>query len=442
MLTDTQTGLRTQAREIFTFAQKEASLPAAFAKHVEASRGVLRVGDDLYRLDEFARIFAVAFGKAGHTMAKALRLQLGTALSGIVSAPTPDDSFVEGFRYFQGGHPYPNGESLKAADAILKSLSVLSGTSVVIYLISGGGSSMVEKPIDAEISLKDLAETYQVLVGSGAKIAEINAIRKHLSAVKGGRMAQAASVHNARQISVMVSDVPENSLDALASGPTMPDSSTVEDCHQIAEKYGMVERFPASVRELFEQKALAETPDADDPLFYHSRWWPILSNNDVVKAAAIKATEMGFAVEIDNRCDDQDYASAADYLLGRLRELRKGASRVCIISGGEVTVKLPREAGTGGRNQQFALYCANKIAGENITVLSAGTDGVDGNSEAAGAVADGSTTLRHTALGSGHSVSQALQGCNAAPVFASLGDAIVTGPTGNNLRDLRILLAY
>jgi hydroxypyruvate reductase len=148
----------------------------------------------------------------------------------------------------------------------------------------------------------------------------------------------------------------------------------------------------------------------------------------------------GFAIEVDNTCDDWDYADAADYLLKKLRNLRKGVSRVCLISGGEVTVKVTRQGGVGGRNQQFALYCASKISREHITVLSAGTDGIDGNSPAAGGVVDGSTGER--ASGLGLSVAEALREFNAYPVLNALGDAITTGPTGNNIRDLRILLAY
>jgi glycerate 2-kinase len=145
-------------------------------------------------------------------------------------------------------------------------------------------------------------------------------------------------------------------------------------------------------------------------------------------------------VEIDHSCDDWDYARAADYLLDRLRELRKKVAKVCIISGGEVTVKVPSNAGAGGRNQHFALYCAQKIAGENIAVLSAGTDGIDGNSPAAGAVADGTTVERAQKAGS--DVAAHFDGFNAFPLFEKLGDAVQTGPTGNNVRDVRVLLAY
>jgi hydroxypyruvate reductase len=222
----------------------------------------------------------------------------------------------------------------------------------------------------------------------------------------------------------------------------MPDSSSDDDCYAIAARYGLVARFPASVRELFERRALEETPDKDDPLFHRSRWWPILSNLDALNAAAAKAAQAGFAVEIDNTCDDRDYADAADYLLKRLRELRRGASRVCLISGGEVTVRVGEEHGIGGRNQQFALYCASKIAAENITILSAGTDGIDGNSPAAGAVVDGHTLERFSLLGTGESLSSALKRFDAYPAFDKLGDAIMTGPTGNNLRDVRVLLSY
>src|SRR5262249_10953371 len=157
------------------------------------------------------------------------------------------------------------------------------------------------------------------------------------------------------------------------------------------EKHRLLPQFPAGVRELFEQRALEETPKSQDACFANARWWPLLSNATAQKAAVDAAARAGFAVEIDNRCDDWDYSRASDYLLERLRVLRKGVSRICLISGGEVTVKVEGREGTGGRNQQFALYCAQKIAGENITVLSAGTDGIDGNSPAAGAIADGTT---------------------------------------------------
>jgi glycerate 2-kinase len=430
--------MRDTAREIFHKALSEASIARAFARHVHCERGVLRVCEDLYHLDSYSRVLVISIGKAGHTMVEALAQQVGhSSLEGIVAGSVEPAAQVRGFRYFRGGHPTPNAESIHAAKAIRKALDAQTTASLVIFLLSGGGSSIVEKPIDDEITLDDLIETYRALVHSGAPIAEVNAIRKHLSAVKGGRLAQAA--FPAQQVSLLVSDVPDKTPDALASGPTMPDSTSVEDCYRIAERHGLLPQLPHSTRELFERRALEETPKSDDQAFHRSRWWTILSNQTAVEQASATAERAGFAVNVDNSCDDWDYERAAEHLLKRLRGLRKESGCVCLISGGEVTVKVTN-GGIGGRNQQFALACAAKIVGENITVLSAGTDGVDGNSPAAGAIADGTTIAR--AQSSRLDARTALDRFNAYPFFRALGDVVETGPTGNNLRDLRILLAY
>jgi hydroxypyruvate reductase len=430
--------MRETARGIFSHALAASSIAKAFSKHVHYERGVLRICEDLCDLQSYSRVQVISIGKAGHTMVEALAEQVGTSsLEGIVATSVDPTSQVHGFRYFRGGHPTPNAESIRAASAILKTLRNQTAESLIIFLISGGGSSLVEKPLDDEISLDDLISTYRALVLSGAPISEINAVRKHLSAVKGGRLAQAA--YPAQQVSLLVSDVPDSTPDALASGPTMPDSASAEDCYRIVEKYGLLPQLPQSTRELFKRRVLDETPKSDDPAFVRSRWWPVLSNESAVNEAKAAAENAGFNAYVDNSCDDWDYERAADYLLNRLRELRKESSRVCLISGGEVTVKVTN-GGVGGRNQQFALSCATKIAGENITVLSAGTDGIDGNSLAAGAVADGSTLNRGRARGLDARAS--LEKFDAYPFFAGIGDTIEIGPTGNNLRDLRILLGY
>jgi glycerate 2-kinase len=429
--------MREAARQIFQHALAEASIGKGFARHVHCERGVLRICEDLYHLHSYSRVLVLSLGKAGHTMVEALSDQVGASLEGIVASSVQPSTQLHGFRYFRGGHPTPNAESIQAASAMLRALNALPASALVIFLLSGGGSSIVEMPIDDEVSLDDLVATYRALVLSGAPIAEINAVRKHLSAVKGGRLAQAA--FPAQQVSLLVSDVPDNTPDALASGPTMSDSTTVEDCYRITEKYELLKQFPKSARELFERHALEETPKSDDPAFQRARWWPVLTNRTAIDEASIGAERAGFIVHVDNSCDDWDYEKAAEYLLQRLRELRKQCSPVCLISGGEVTVKVAN-GGIGGRNQQFALVCVEKIGGENITVLSAGTDGVDGNSPAAGAVVDGTTLER--ARTRGLEARAALDTFDAYPFFKSLGDMIETGPTGNNLRDLRILLAY
>jgi len=430
--------MRSTAREIFLHALAESSIEKAFERNIEYGRGVLRIGQDLYDLGNYNRVRVISLGKAAHAMAAALAAKVGSGLEGIVACVADPPAQVPGFRYFRGGHPTPNAESVRAGEAILRMLESLDERSLALHMISGGGSAIVEKPISGTISLEDLIATYRELVVSGAPIAEINAVRKHLSATKGGRLARAAAP--AQQVSILISDVPDNAPDSLASGPTMADSTTVEDCYAIIQKYGLLEKFPPSVRELIEQHALEETPKSEDPAFVRSRWWTILSNETAVKAAAAQARAAGFVVEVDSRCDDWDYRRAADYLLERLRELRQKGQRVCLVSGGEITVRVEGKSGEGGRNQQLALYLAPKIAGENICVLSAGTDGIDGHSPAAGSVVDGSTMER--ALSLGLDPAAALDGFDAYPLFKALGDAIETGPTGTNVRDVRLLLAW
>lgn len=429
--------MRDALREVFRESLAESTISQAFARNIDYSPGVLRICDDLYPLDSYQSISVVSIGKAAHTMVEALAEHVTEKMGGIVAGSAAPEHQMRGFRYFQGGHPLPNSESLAAGRSILRYLGGQAEDGLVIFLISGGGSACVESPIEG-VGLVELVETYRVLVHSGAPIAEINAIRKHLSAIKGGRLAQTASP--AQQVSILVSDVPETALDSLSSGPTMPDSSTVADCYRFARKHRITEKLPDPVRALFDRHQLEETPKASDPIFARSRWWPVLSNTNLVQAAAAQAAANGFAVEVDCTCDDWDYARTADYLLDRLRQLRRGVSRACIVSGGEVTVKVQGQAGRGGRNQHFALYCARKIGNENIAVLSAGTDGIDGNSDAAGAVADGSTLTR--AANAGLDPQRALRGFDSETFFKALGDAIVIGATGNNLRDLRVLIAW
>lgn len=423
------------AREIFLRTLSECTVESAFARDVECRGDELRVGKARYDLRHHSKLLTISMGKAAHSMAESLRRRIGNRATGIIAAPHAPDKELPGFRYFIGGHPLPNAESLAAGTAILDALRELDEDSLVIYLISGGASAVVETPLDPRFTLDDVDGIYHALLHSGAPIAEMNAVRKHLSAVKGGRIAQAAG--HAQQVSLLVSDVPESTLDALASGPTMPDSTTSEDCYRIAERYDLMERQPRRVRALFEQHRLQETPKSGDPAFAKAQWHTLLSSQAVQRTAAAHAAAAGFTVEIDNTCDDWDYIRAADYLLHQLHSLRAKVPKACIVSAGEVTVNIPAESGHGGRNQQFALYCAQKIAGKSITILSAGTDGIDGNSDAAGAVVDGETL----AIAGSEQIHEALIEFNATPLLRTVGAVIVTGPTGNNLRDLRMLFA-
>ena len=300
--------MRRYAQAIFDHALDAVRVERVFNRHIQASRGVLRIGEDLYSLSNYSRIYVVAIGKAAHPMASALAAQIGAVASGVVVCPdnNKENGQVMGLRYFHGGHPVPNQESIRAAEVILKALPQLDSQALVIYLLSGGGSAMCETPLDSSLTLDDIIETYHALVHSGASIAEINTIRKHLSAIKGGRLAEAAAKNHPQQVTIALSDVPDNALDALASGPTLPDATTAENCYLIAEKYGLVVEFPPKVREYFEKKLLVETTKHDDAAFVNTRWLNIASNATALKAAEEKALELGFIVQTDNSCDDQD----------------------------------------------------------------------------------------------------------------------------------------
>jgi hydroxypyruvate reductase len=344
-------------------------------------------------------------------------------------------------QYFCGGHPLPNEASFAGARAALAMLHALGDASpedtLCIFLLSGGTSAMMELPLDEAISLDDMIAFHRALVHSGASIVEMNCVRKHFSAVKGGRLALASGA--AQTLSLLVSDVPPAHLDALGSGPTVGDSTTVAQCREILERYKLMEKCPAPVRRFFESTELPETPKPNE---LTARICKLVDSDEMAEAVRSHAEHLGFYSVIDNSCDDWSYDAAAEYLLDRLRELRREHSRVCLISAGEVAVRVAEAAANarGGRNQHFALYMATQLRAEDgpVAVLSAGSDGIDGNSDAAGAIVDEHTIdcdATHA------SALRALAGFDSSTWLSGVGATVVTGPTGHNLRDLRILLA-
>jgi glycerate 2-kinase len=410
------------ARSIFHGALAASSIPAAFERKIHWGR---------FQLDRYERFHAIAVGKAALPMLETFASRLPYPLAGgVCCGPLLPSPRLPGIDYYTGGHPLPNEDSFRSARAALRLLEGAGPRDFIFFLISGGGSAMFELPLDETITLEETQDLYQALVGSGATIAEINTVRKHFSAVKGGRLAAAAPLSG--RCSFLLSDVAPRYLDALASGLTLPDSSTVAECREILDRYGLRERIPATVRAWFDDPALPETPPLAD-----GHVEVLLSSDDLLEAARSVALSLDYEVVVDNACDDWDYADAARYLLGRYDELKIRHKRLCLLSGGEVTVRLSRDHGAGGRNQQFALTCA--LSGRDVVVLSAGSDGIDGHSPAAGAVADATTLSRANALGM--DAHAALARFDAYPLFAALGDTLITGPTHNNLRDLRILLS-
>jgi hydroxypyruvate reductase len=357
---------------------------------------------------------------------------------GILVVPTPPPRDLPGWVTFIGGHPVPNAQSFDAGRTILDRLSLCGEQSLIFFLISGGGSALVEQPLDPSVTLADFQQLNAALVTCGAPIEEINTVRKHLSATKGGRLAAAAA--RSMKLTYAVSDVPQGHESALASGPTLPDPTTVADCERIAKNYGLLQKFPASIRTVFEHHRLRETPKEGDPAFARARFHMLLGEHELLHAAHHACEAEGFACVCDTSADNWPLEKAADHLLALVESQKKAnpGRAVAILAGGEVLSPV-RGTGVGGRNSAFVLACVPKIAGKGITVLSVGTDGIDGNSPAAGAVADGESIAQ--ARAAGLDPADFLRRSDAYNFFARLGDAIVTGPTGNNLRDLRILRA-
>ncbi|MEO6982006.1 MAG: DUF4147 domain-containing protein [Edaphobacter sp.] len=434
---------REDALELFRYALEASRVEPAMERHVGFRDGAMEIDGRCYRPGDYQRLMLIALGKAAHTMTAAFLRQVGECaerFEGIVVGQGQGIGALRPsrFREYRGGHPSPNEASVAAGADVLRTLHSLSENDLVVFLISGGGSAMVEEFLRPGTLLATVAATHRALVKSGAPIAAMNVVRKHLSAVKGGRLAAAAAP--AEQVTILVSDVPAGELDALSSGPTMPDRSTVEDAYRIAKEYGLSEMLPVEVAEQLRARSLDETPKSGDAVFARSQWSVLLDSASLEDAAAACAKELGWQVEIDHSCDDWSAERAATYLVGRVRAMRRERERVCLLSAGEVTVQVPPKAtGKGGRNQHFALLCSEQIAGEAITVLSGGSDGVDGNSVAAGALVDGRTMERAEAAQ--FPVGRALAEFDSYSLLAVLGDTVTTGPTGNNLRDLRILLA-
>ncbi|HWG20692.1 MAG TPA: DUF4147 domain-containing protein [Terracidiphilus sp.] len=468
--------LHATATGIFTGALAACNIESAFDRRIRFEGNVLHrlmpdgSGPEKIDLAAYKRVFVIAIGKAAGPMLDVVleRMKRRKGLRGICCSNSLPRKRNWRIRYFEGGHPLPNEESLAAARAALGLVKKAKKDTLVFFLISGGGSALFDLPLDPAIPLEDTQAFHQALLASGAPINEINTLRKHFSQVKGGRLAMAAP--DAMKVSLLLPDVPLRSLDALSSGPTSPDHSTVEDVRAILDKYDLLAKFPPAVRAFFERDDMPESPGNkswrppflpriagavlarritaaasmkdEDRAFRDSVFEILLSSHDLVENTRALAEKAGYHVAVDNSCDDWDYADAARYLLAQFHMLRAAHPHLCLISAGEVTVTMNRTPGAGGRNQQFALACALELAnhpGEQLTVLSAGTDGIDGNTRSAGAIADPTTVARAEAFG--FDPRQALEEFNACPLFTALGDAVVTGPTCHNLRDLRLLIS-
>ena len=433
--------LRAAVREIFEAALSAVDPATAVRKAVRFDASGLTICD--IQLPPEAGIFVVAIGKAASGMAIALEDVLGDRLfEGVIATLALNARgrrLSKRWQCFEGGHPLPNEASLAAAEAAFALLDRANKEhALVIFLISGGGSAMLEAPVSKEITLEDLRSANQRLVASGASIGEINAVRRAFSAVKGGRLATRAP--NSPKVTLIVSDVPRGTRRDVASGPTLSPPTDAPSVAEVIARYNLDSQLPSSIMTAIEHPATSEPASSiDDPYFV------LLDNEMALEAATTAARRSGFTAEIARDISDEPIEAGVEKLLTRLGDLKSSvptnAADVCLISGGEFACPV-RGDGLGGRNLETALRLAiaadqNSDRVGEFVALCAGTDGIDGNSPAAGAIVDSTTIERARRIGL--DPGDFLKRSDSYSFFVGLGDALMTGATGTNVRDLRIL---
>jgi glycerate 2-kinase len=435
--------LRDHARKIFDAGLQAVDPKKAIFNQLSLKGSILNVGGRVYDLDAFEHIYVVGAGKAGALMVQGIESLLGERISGGIVMVKYDHVLpTEKIELRQAGHPMPDQNGVEGTGQLLELVRRAKADDLIICLLSGGGSALLLKPAEG-IALSEKQTVTGLLLRSGAAIHEINTIRKHLSSVKGGQLARIA--HPATLISLVLSDVIGDPLDVISSGPTFPDSSTFQDSLKILQKYSITRHLPISVREFLEHGAegrIPETPKPDDPVFEKTHHLIVANNTLALQAAADKAKTLGYDTMILSGMIEGETQEAAKVHASILKEILHSANPLyppaCVISGGETTVTVNGN-GLGGRNQEFVLAGAIQIAGlSNVVIFSAGSDGTDGPTDAAGAIADGNTVFR--AAEQTLDPEQYLRNNDSYHFFQGLNDLVKTGPTNTNVMDLRILL--
>jgi hydroxypyruvate reductase len=435
--------LRKDAFTIFKEGVKAVNPVNAVKSYLSLQDSKLTVADRTYDLAGYDNIYLIGTGKASAAMAQPIEKILGDRLkTGIVNVKYGHTVPLETVHVNEAGHPVPDEAGLNGAKQIVQFLSQTGEKDLVFFLISGGGSALMPFPAEG-VTLEDKQKMTKILLEVGAAIHEINALRKHISQVKGGRLAELT--HPSTLISLILSDVIGDDLDCIASGPTVSDESTFGDCLKILEKYDIMDKTPPSILGLIEKGdrgEIKETPKSGDAVFHRTQNVIVGSNVIAIEAAKQKAGELGYNSLILSTFIHGEAKEVAKVHASIAREIISTNNPVprpaCVISGGETTVVI-RGHGLGGRNQEFVLAAAIEIAGlENVVVLSGGTDGEDGPTDAAGAVSDGKTVRR--AVESGLDAEHYLCENNSYNFFKPLNDLIFTGPTFTNVMDLRLVM--
>jgi len=435
--------LKNDLLDVFHAGVKAVDPCTAIEKYVRAAGDELDISGKTYDLSRYKRIFVIGAGKASAAMARSLEKKLEYRVTGgIVIVKYGHQVPLKRIRVAEAGHPIPDESGIRATADIVSLLKDSDKNDLVIFLVSGGGSALLTYPLPG-LNLSDIKEMTRILLESGASIQEMNVLRKHLSRVKGGRLARIALP--SPLISLVLSDVIDDDLSSIASGPMVPDPSTFTDCLKILDKYNLRSRMPLPILEILdkgEKGEMEETPTEDDPVFKQTQNVIVANILLALEEAKHRAESLGYntwmlssSVTGETRIAAQSQASFARKIKKKNIPVKKPA---CLISGGETTVTVHGK-GLGGRNQEFVLAAGLELDGEkDIAVLSCGTDGTDGPTDAAGAFADGNTIRR--ALELGMDAESYLNENDSYHFFQKLDDLILTGPTYTNVMDLMVFL--
>ncbi len=436
--------MRSDAEAIFHAGLKAVEPATAVKKWVKLKNNHLIIGEKThYNLSEYNNLYIIGAGKASAPMASEMEKILGTAITkGIINVKYGHTTPTQKIELTEAAHPVPDEKGLQGAKKIFNLAQKANKNDLLLCLISGGGSALLPFP-ESGLTLNDKQETIQVLLSCGATIHEINAIRKHTSSIKGGKLAKIA--YPATLVSLILSDVVGDSLDVIASGPTVPDSSTFNDCLNTLNKYQIKNQIPEAVLKHISSGAMGnkqETPECNDFIFDKTDNIIIGSNIEALVAAKQKAEKLGYNTLILSSMIEGETKEVARVHSAIAREIQLTGHPVpipaCILSGGETTVTITGK-GKGGRNQEFALAASIEIAGEkNLVVLSGGTDGNDGPTDAAGAIVDSETLKKARALNE-NPIDHLLNN-DSYNFFKKTNELLLTGPTNTNVMDLRIML--
>jgi glycerate 2-kinase len=432
--------LKETAKQIYLETLRAIEPESVIANRIRLDGEILNLGSEQVLLDGFKEVVLIGIGKASLKMGRAIEGLFGSRVSRGILVTDRRTGIRVRSEVVVGGHPLPDANSLMAGEKIVELVRSCGSDTLLIFLISGGGSALVELPVSTAVSLDDLRITNQLLITCGGTIREINLIRKSLSRIKGGELGWLA--RNSKRVGLYISDVNPGDLRSIASNPLLPEESGNETPLELVMRYNLVEKLPRSVVTVLERgSACSHEWSSDDPIPLSIL---LLDNSNALEAAAQRARAMGFRVEVRADLIEGEYRTVAEELMEHLLRMKTSFpnEQVCVISGGEVSCPVQGD-GIGGRNQEFVLYCATRLGclgmREGAVVLSCGTDGIDGNSPAAGAVADAELVI--SAARHAIDASSFISRNDSHTFFKRAGGLVVTGPSGNNVRDLRILMA-